>query len=82
MIQGLMHVLNEVKRWDVLIKAQPGSEIRLVAALKDWLQEEIDKEIDDLAEHHSQRERAETPKDITEMTDKEWRERNDPPSQG
>jgi len=81
MIQGLMHVLNELRRHLPIIRTYEHTETdRLRIGYEDlerWIQGEIDREIDDLAEYHSESER----KDVygaprhREMTDQELSER-------
>ena len=68
MIPGLMHVLNELKERQAHLAEFPDKSdtadvtscvLGTMASIQDWVQDEIDKEIDGLAEHHSQRELAE-----------------------
>ena len=65
MIQGLMHVLNEVKR-RISERGTSLSDLAALAALvglKHWIQEEIDREIDAMSEHHS---KTESQKELAE----------------
>lgn len=72
MIQGLMHVLNEVKR-RTSERGASLSDLDALAALvglKHWIQENIDREIEDLANYHSKYEPGK--KEPDEIDKRSW----------
>ena len=72
MIQGLMHVLNKIKSQlndiyedypDLYTNADDDLGVTTLLDLQEWIQKEIDREIDAMSEHHS---KTESQKELAE----------------